>query len=408
MIKISLFTVGVLPVPPVKGGAVENLIKLLLDENEIQEKVEFSVTSIYDITAEKESRKYKNTRFFFVKIPMLFRLLDHLLFFTVRILFSEKAQSFKMLFSRIYYIGCCKKYFLSNNFDFIVAENHPSLFWVMKNSRMRKKYSDKFFYHAHNEPNINWGCKKEIVQCKKILAVSDFIGQAFKKKYPNTSLKYVVVQNGINIDLFNQSLSNSEKIKLRSLFGIKDKDFVILYAGRLIKSKGVLELVQAFTNFNVVNKKLLIVGATFFSDSSNDKKIQNEIEQIINDNKENVVFTGFVSYNDIWKYYKISDVAVFPSLCNEAALLTNIEAMISGLPVITTTSGGIPEYSNVKNAILLDRDENLVNNIINNLDDLYKNQEKRRMMGRSNHEFATKFSADQFYQSFIREFGFEK
>lgn len=99
--KVCLFTVGVLPVPPVKGGAVENLIK---DENELNYNAEFSVTSIFDSEAVKESKKYKHTNFFFVKTPLFVQIIDKLIFSLSKIFIKKKSQSFKMIFTRLHYI----------------------------------------------------------------------------------------------------------------------------------------------------------------------------------------------------------------------------------------------------------------------------------------------------------------
>ena len=142
MKKICFFTAGVLPVPPVKGGAGENLVKLILDENEKSHGADFSVASMYDSAAEEEGLKYKHCDFLFVKIPLLVSMADRLLYFLARMLLKEKALSFRMIFARLWYINRAKKHFLQHDFDCIVAENHVSLFLVMKDRRLcrnRKK-----------------------------------------------------------------------------------------------------------------------------------------------------------------------------------------------------------------------------------------------------------------------------
>ena len=52
--------------------------------------------------------------------------------------------------------------------------------------------------------------------------------------------------------------------------------------------------------------------------------------------------------------------------------------MASGLHIITTNSGGIPEYAKDGCAIILERDENLVNNLASSLSLLIKNKSKRK------------------------------
>ena len=53
MKELLIVTSGGLPLPASKGGAVETLTELLLDENEISQHFHFTVLSIYDFQAKK-------------------------------------------------------------------------------------------------------------------------------------------------------------------------------------------------------------------------------------------------------------------------------------------------------------------------------------------------------------------
>jgi len=61
--------------------------------------------------------------------------------------------------------------------------------------------------------------------------------------------------------------------------------------------------------------------------------------------------------------YQLGNVAVLPSMWEEPAGMTMVEAVVSGLPLITTNSGGIPEYIPAELAYMLDRNKDLVKNI---------------------------------------------
>ena len=64
------------------------------------------------------------------------------------------------------------------------------------------------------------------------------------------------------------------------------------------------------------------------------------------------------------KYYNAAILAVLPpSMWDEPTGLTMIEAMACGTPVITTRSGGIPRVCWLDAEHVLDRDENLPQNI---------------------------------------------
>ena len=80
-----------------------------------------------------------------------------------------------------------------------------------------------------------------------------------------------------------------------------------------------------------------------------------------------IKFTGLIPQSEISALYHIADVAVLPSMWEEPAGLTMLEAAAAGVPVITTNAGGIPEYLRNDLGIFLDRDNELVNNISNNI-----------------------------------------
>lgn len=400
MKKICILSAGTLPVPPVKGGAVENLIDIVLKKNEKTKDAKFFVTSVYADEAEKKSKEYAETEFFFSKTPVLIKFLDKIIYSAAKIAINQKSNSFRCILARLCYINFAKKLLLSNTFDIVVAENHVSLFLLMKNKKLNQKYENRFFYHAHNEPNGNFTCKKQIESCSKIITVSDFISNCYKKSYPRSNAKYQVVKNGIDVELFSQRLDENERADFRKRIGIKKDDFLVIFAGRLSAEKGIDKLCKAFRKAHIPNSKLMIVGASFFGTKSKNS-FQKNLLKILNGYEDRVLFTGFVPYEQMWKYYSISDVAVLPSIWNDPALLTNIEACVCSLPVITTKSGGIPEYSNPESAILLNRNENLVDDIAKNLCELYANPEKRKELGKKNNDFAVQFCKENFYKNYM-------
>lgn len=56
-----------LPMPPVMGGAVENLVQLLIDNNEDNNKFEFHIYSLYDSKVESVNTGFKNTTYHYYK-----------------------------------------------------------------------------------------------------------------------------------------------------------------------------------------------------------------------------------------------------------------------------------------------------------------------------------------------------
>lgn len=131
--------------------------------------------------------------------------------------------------------------------------------------------------------------------------------------------KYHLVYNGIAID------------KFKNIVKEKHTDFVVGYAGRIAKDKGLDTLLEAFAELKG-DYKLIIAG-------SDEKGYKAEFEQQIKIKKldSKVEFLGQVK--DMAGFYSKIDVLVLPSKVREAFGLVICEAMYCGVPVITTSSG---------------------------------------------------------------------
>jgi len=124
--------------------------------------------------------------------------------------------------------------------------------------------------------------------------------------------------------------------------GIDEKDKVIGFVGRIVREKGIKELILSLKQVKEVipNIKLLIVGDTLKTDR--DQRTRKRIRRFIDINKlgNKIIFIGF--RKEIYQIYKIMDVFVLPSH-REGMPRTILEAMASGKPVIATNIRGCRE-----------------------------------------------------------------
>jgi glycosyltransferase involved in cell wall biosynthesis len=144
--------------------------------------------------------------------------------------------------------------------------------------------------------------------------------------------------NGIDTSYFDpEFISKTEKENLRSSLGIKPNDFIFVFVGRIVKDKGINELVNAFVSANKLfpDTKLILVG-------SFEKKIdpiKPETENLINNNP-NIITAGY--QKDIRPYLAIADLFVFPSY-REGFPNVLLQAGSLGLPAIATDINGSNE-----------------------------------------------------------------
>lgn len=144
--------------------------------------------------------------------------------------------------------------------------------------------------------------------------------------------------NGIDVNYFNPELYDvNNKIEERKKIKILENDFVFIFVGRLVKDKGINELVEAFFRLqsNYSNIKLLLVGP-FENDLD---PLNNETLKIIKES-DNIIAVGF--QNDVRSYFAIADALVFPSY-REGFPNVVMQAGAMGLPSIVTDVNGSNE-----------------------------------------------------------------
>lgn len=399
--KVAILTSGVAPVPPTKGGAVECLVEHILNENEINKEIDIDLYSIYEKEAEFISHKYKKTNFKYIKSSRIASFIDNSVYFIINNVLGKKDNmKFRNIFKRFEYIHKLKKCIYLDNYDKVILQNHPTLFLSLK-GKNKDKYKNKYYIHLHNEVKSLYGCDSIAMECNKMIGISDFICKStseFIKDYPKD--KFSILYNCIDTDKFNKDLWLNDKDNIRKKYGIKENEIVMIFSGRLTAEKGIKELIKAFKLIKSNNIKLLVVGSYFYnSDMSSSQS--DEIDNLVKDIKDKIIFTGYIQYDEIPKVYAIADFAVLPSMWEEPAGLTIIESMSTGLPIITTESGGIPEYVTNECAFIIKRDKDIIKNLAEKIEILSSDKELREAMGKASRERALKFNIKDYYKNFI-------
>lgn len=184
--------------------------------------------------------------------------------------------------------------------------------------------------------------------CKKnsnfLWAATNTTAECFRKKGYETE-KIKVSYFGTNTDLYKKEDKQSENNILQ-----------ILYFGRIEQNKGIHEIVKAF---EIVSKKKKNIHLTICGDGIS----RDWLEERIKKNNAPITYLGFIPENQKPKIFSKADVFISPSknrrrfgmkVWEEQFGFTFIEAMASGLPVISTSSGSIPEVLGRNNFLIED------------------------------------------------------
>lgn len=142
--------------------------------------------------------------------------------------------------------------------------------------------------------------------------------------------------NGIDTSFFStENVLDEDKEKLKNQLNIHSEDFVFIFVGRLVKDKGINELIMAFSKIQIENSKLLLVGSL----EEDLDPLLPEIKKEIRQNK-NIISVGF--QQDVRSYFAVADALVFPSY-REGFPNVVMQAGAMGLPSIVSDINGCNE-----------------------------------------------------------------
>lgn len=169
-----------------------------------------------------------------------------------------------------------------------------------------------FLYnYFYKQPNF-------ILNSDKVVCVGEFVRDNLRREVGSKTLDlFKVIFNGVEIEEVEKTFEREGKLK-------------VLFAGRLERSKGVLDLIESVRTLDV---DLFVAGSGNLKDEAVSLVNSHGIQTKVN-------FLGKLTSKELKEYYLKSDILVVPSLRVEGFPMSIIEGMSYYLPVIATKSGG--------------------------------------------------------------------
>lgn len=387
--RIVLATPMQLPVPDVRGGAIERLMTMLIEENEKDNLLDIHVISVSDENAEKLSRSYQNSMVHYLKKPARFWEIQY-----SRIVhLAERLFQITLPVRRIEYYGV-NRLIRRLRPDAVVGEGTGELM-PMKKGIGR----DKLYLHIHHEFAPDQYISKTY---GNVIAVSGFIARRWQQRNVYLNQNMYIVRNAIDEGRFQKTITVQERNEIRSRLRIAESDFALIFCGRLIPEKGIEELITAIRGIGRRDIKLLVIGSAQFEGAMETDFSKKMIDEMSSD--RSITHLGFIDNSLLYQYYQAADAMVIPSMWEEACGLVAIEAMYCGLPVIAARSGGLPEYLTEECALFVDRGDGFVNRLSDAVLSLVGDSERCRLMGEKSKIQASKFTRRRFYRDFAEVF----
>lgn len=168
-------------------------------------------------------------------------------------------------------------------------------------------------------------------EADRIIGLANYAFDILHQEYGVPAYKINIINNGLS-DKF--SSIPIDKNKLRDQYLIDSQEKILLYAGRLDEIKGVIWLVKAFREVlkEEPETRLWIVGDGAYN------SLLKEASGIWN----KIFFTGQIPREQLFELYLLADVGVIPSVFEPFGYVA-VEMMMAGLPVVSTSAGGLDE-----------------------------------------------------------------
>ncbi len=266
-----------------------------------------------------------------------------------------------------------------NTVHFVHSSWLKSKFHPWKLSRTPRNYYQWFYTYVNAILE-----KSSFQRSSQIVAVSEKVKQDLID-IDVPSSKIHVLLNGVDLDEFSPGVGD------RAALGLPESVSIALFIGDLRTTRKNLDTVLKAL-VKVPDLHLVVVGAT---ERSLYPKISEELGL-----QERVHFLGY--RRDIASIMKATDFFVFPSRY-EACTLVLLEALASGLPVITATSTGGSEIIDSSCGIVLDDSES-VEALTIALKTMSGDREKIRSMGPYARQMAERYSWKYMSSNYLRIF----
>lgn len=335
--KILFVSPGYKPVPDVAGGAVEHLMTQIIDQNEKTPLGTFELVTVRDKRI--DSAAYKHTR--------ITQIRDFRRTFFLRAFSFVLNGVYSLLHTnlRYSYLGRKAVQAMSDDTAFILVENDVNIFKQIVQLRPKKPV----VFHMHNDFDTFGEMQKTRASMRYVLehaaeiwTVSTYLKRHLLAEFPDADeVKIRVLENCIDRKRFSPAEDEDACVaEFRAKYGIAENDFVILYAGRILPQKGVLELIQAVALLPLdMDYKLLIVGDLAAASREYKKCLEKAAAPI----QEKVIFAGYVPQYEIQTAYAVPGIVAVPSQCQEAFCLTALEASCHCKPCVASKSGGLAD-----------------------------------------------------------------
>jgi glycosyltransferase involved in cell wall biosynthesis len=208
-----------------------------------------------------------------------------------------------------------------------------------------------------------------IRQFEQILSCNNDAVESYQQRYPDIANRVAYIKNTFDSEIFfplevEEKLLNRRQLAMQ--LGLASDTSFLMFAGRLHPQKDPILLIRAFAALQQTNVHLLIAG-----DGELAPQMKEEIARL--GQQQRITMLGATTPSQLAKLYRISSAFVLTS-AYEGLPLVVLEALASGIPVVTTNCGETPKFLQLDSGIVCQ--ENTVECVKNALTQILLQPEK--------------------------------
>ncbi|HEY3368255.1 MAG TPA: glycosyltransferase family 4 protein [Symbiobacteriaceae bacterium] len=225
----------------------------------------------------------------------------------------------------------------------------------------------------------------------RVVCISAYVRRNIERLYPTYSHKFRTVYSGVDTVRYGPVWAKlKERMLVRQRLGLKPGDLVVLHVSRFSPRKGNRLLLDAMAQALPLcpQAKLLVVGSSRYGTNELDDYGQSFRRDAMERLNGAAVFTGFVPPADVAELYLAGDLFVVTSQWQEPLARVHYEAMAAGLPIVTTDRGGNCEVIEEGKSALVARPHDDPAAFADHIARLLEEPELRDRLGRRGRELA--------------------
>ncbi|WJY26415.1 glycosyltransferase [Sporosarcina trichiuri] len=214
------------------------------------------------------------------------------------------------------------------------------------------------------------------------VAISPLVKKSVIREYNFSEEKVPMVYNGIDL----------AKCIEKKAYNDENKKISILHVGRFSEQKNHSELIE---NFKIICNEMPNITLKLIGSGHLEKTVKDKVKDLGLEN--NVEFLGTKA--NVFPYLNDADIFILPSLW-EGMPITLIEAMATGLPIVATNVGGVPDMieHRVTGLLVNNKREEIVEAVL----ELIRDSELRNKLGESAKVASKKFSVTNMKAEYVK------